>query len=176
MKKSLKITLCGIITALSVVMMLVSYFPYLTYSAPAIAGLFSIIPLIEIDKKWAAAVYLLSSVLVLITAEPESKLLYVCFFGFYPIVKALIEKVKFKSVARLLKLAVFNAAIITVYLLLAKLFSVPVDEFGEFGKYGVFVFWAVGNATFILYDYLVSKMALIYIFRIKPKTDKILFR
>ena len=39
MKKSKRIALCGMLSALSLVIMLVAYFPYLTYTLPALAGI-----------------------------------------------------------------------------------------------------------------------------------------
>ena len=85
MKQTAKITFCGIITALSVVFMLLSYFPYLTYAVPAVTGLLMMIIVIEINTRWAFAAYAAASVLVFIFAEPESKLMYICLFGYYPI-------------------------------------------------------------------------------------------
>ena len=52
MKNSKKITFSAIMAALATVIMLVSYFPYLTYAVPAIAGLCIMVVVIEINKKW----------------------------------------------------------------------------------------------------------------------------
>ena len=64
MKNTKKITLCGIFVALSVAIMLVSYFPYLTYSVPAVAGLCIMVIVIEYNWKWAFLGYLASAFLV----------------------------------------------------------------------------------------------------------------
>ena len=64
MKKTAKITLCAMMVALVSVFMLTSYFPYLTYSIPAVAGIFIMIAVIETDKKWAFLSYFASSVIV----------------------------------------------------------------------------------------------------------------
>ena len=82
MKNTGKITLCAIMSALAVVIMLVSYFPYLTYAIPAVAGLCVMVVLIETDYKWAFFCYVTSAVLVFLFAELESKFMYVFFFGF----------------------------------------------------------------------------------------------
>ena len=58
MKKNTKIALCGITASLSVVLMLFSYFPYLTYAIPALTGLIIMIPVVETGKKWAFGAYL----------------------------------------------------------------------------------------------------------------------
>ena len=74
--------------------MLLSYFPYLTYAIPAVAGLFIMAVVIELDVKWAFLSYTSSAVLVFLFAEMESKLMYVFFLGYYPIVKALLERMR----------------------------------------------------------------------------------
>ena len=58
MRNNTKIAFGGIMAALSVVCMLLSYFPYFTYAAPGAASLFVMISLIETDKKWATGVYI----------------------------------------------------------------------------------------------------------------------
>ena len=45
-----KIALCGVLSALSVAIMLFSYFPSMTYAVPAIAGLVFI--LLVVDGLW----------------------------------------------------------------------------------------------------------------------------
>ena len=75
------------------VFMLLSYFPYFTYAVPAITGLLTMMLVIEINVKWAFVAYIAASVLIFIFAEPESKLMYICLFGYYPIVKSLIERI-----------------------------------------------------------------------------------
>ena len=174
MKQTVKITFCGIIAALSAVFMLLSYFPYLTYAVPAVAGLLIMITVIEAGYKWALGAYIAASVLVFLFAEPEGKLLYICFFGYYPILKAVFDRRKSRALEWILKLAVFNAAIIAVYFVLARAFGVSVEEFGEFGKYSEYIFLLLGNAVFVLYDIAVSRSAAVYMHMLHPRVQRIL--
>lgn len=174
MKQTVKITFCGIIAALSAVFMLLYYFPYLTYAVPAVAGLLIMITVIEAGYKWALGAYIAASVLVFLFAEPEGKLLYICFFGYYPILKAVFDRRKSRALEWILKLAVFNAAIITVYFVLARAFGVSVEEFGEFGKYSEYIFLLLGNAVFVFYDIAVSRMAAVYMNMLHPRVQRIL--
>ncbi len=174
MKQNTKITLCGITVALSVVIMLGGYFPYLTYAIPALAGLLTMVLVIEIDYRWALLSYIASSLLVFITAEPESKLMYICFFGFYPIIKSLIEKINKQALEWILKLLVFNISIILIYFIFAGLFDVSFDDFGTLGIYGEIIFLVLCNIVFVVYDFAVSRIAVTYIYRLHPKVKKIL--
>ena len=156
------------------VFMLMSYFPYFTYAVPAVTGLLTMMLVIEINVKWAFAAYIAASVLVFIFAEPESKLMYICLFGYYPIVKALIERINKPVIEWILKLAVFNVAAIMIYAVFAGMFGVSIDDFSALGKYGAYIFLGFGNAVFVLYDITVSRLSGTYIYRIHPKVKKLL--
>ena len=173
MKQTVKITLCAMMAGLSVVFMLFSYLPSVTYAVPAVTGLLIMVPVIEINKKWALGAYITASVLIFLTGETESKLLYICFFGFYPIVKCLIESFKKPLIEWILKLLIFNASMLLLYGLFSTLFGISTEDFGALGKYGAFLFLAIGNVVFILYDIAVSRMAAFY-FRIRPAFSKFL--
>jgi len=174
MKSTKKITLCGLVAALTVVVMLTSYFPYLTYAIPALAGLFMIVPLIECGVSWSFGTYIASAAIVFITGEMESKILYVMFLGYYPILKSLIEKINKQAVEWLIKLVCFNVATIAFYYVSTILFSVSFDDFGEWGKYGALIFLALCNVVFVLYDIGISRVASYYMFTLHDKVRKII--
>lgn len=174
MKSTKKITLCGLVAALAVVVMLTSYFPYLTYAIPAIAGLFMIVPLIECGVSWSFGTYIASAAIVFITGEMESKILYVMFLGYYPILKSLIEKINKQAVEWLIKLVCFNAAAIAFYYVSTALFSISFDDFGEWGKYGALLFLALCNVVFVLYDIGISRIASYYMFTLHDKIKRII--
>lgn len=159
--------------ALAVAFMLLSYFPYLTYAIPAIAGLFIMVIVIEINCKWAFLSYLSSAVLVFISAEPESRLLYIFFLGYYPILKSLIEKWCKPAAEWIVKIITFNCAVLLVYLIFAKPMGIDFDDFGALGKYGAVITLGLGNVAFVLYDIAVSRMATVYMSVVKPKIKKI---
>ena len=73
-----------------------------------------------------------------------------------------------------MKLAVFNAAIIAVYAVFARLFGVSLEEFGELGKYSEYIFLLLGNAVFVLYDIAVSRSAAVYMNMLHPRVQRIL--
>lgn len=176
MKKNTKIALCGITASLSVVLMLFSYFPYLTYAIPALTGLIIMIPVVETGKKWAFGAYLSAAVLIFIFGEPESKILYISFFGYYPILKSVIEKICKPVIEWLLKLAVFNAAAVASYLILSYVFNISYDDFGKLGQYGAYIFLAAVNIAFVIYDIGFSRVAGLYMYRLHSKIKKLLAR
>lgn len=159
--------------ALASVFMLTSYFPYLTYAIPAVAGLFIMVAVIETDIKWATLAYIASSVLVALLAEPESKMLYILFFGYYPIVKSIFERPKSRVIEYILKFAVFNAAVIFSYTVVAGIFNISLDDMGDFGQYTTLILLVAANIVFPIYDLAVSRMAQFYMLRLHPSVSKI---
>ena len=174
MKNTKKITLCGMVASLSIVIMLTSYFPYLTYAIPALAGIFMMVPLIECGISWSVGTYIASSAIIFITGETEAKLLYVLFLGYYPILKSLIEKINRQAVEWVLKFVCFNAAAIAFYYVSRILFAIPFDDLGDFGKYGALIFLAVCNVVFVIYDIGISRVAAYYIIALHDKVKKII--
>lgn len=174
MKNTKKITLCGIVAALAVVVMLTGYFPYLTYAIPAVAGLLMMVPLIECGAGWSFATYTSSAVLIFIIGETESKILYILFLGYYPILKSLIERIRKQLVEWVLKLLFFNAAAVAFYYISSVLFAISYDDFGILGKYGAVIFLALCNIVFVLYDIGISRVASYYMFSLHDKIKKII--
>lgn len=171
MKKTGYITFGAVLAALSVVVMLMSYFPYLTYTVPALAGMFVMVAVIELDSKWASLTYAVSAVLSLLFAEPEAAWMYVFLFGSYPIVKALLEKIHSAVLKTALKLLFFNLAIAVVYIVLMRVMGLSTGYEG-FGAYFVALLWIFSNFVFFVYDFAILRVSQWYIMRIHPRIGK----
>ena len=174
MKNTKKITLCGMVASLSIVIMLTSYFPYLTYAIPALAGIFMMVPLIECGVSWSIGTYVASSAIIFITGETEAKILYILFLGYYPILKSLIERLRKQVIEWVLKFVCFNIAAVVFYYVSSMLFAVSFDDFGDFGKYGALIFLAVCNVVFVLYDIGISRVASYYMYALHDKVKRII--
>ena len=165
MNRSIRVAFCGIMTALCVLLMfLTGLIPVGTYALPALAGLLLTVIVIEMGTSWAWLVYAASSVLsVLIAADKMAALLYVLFFGYYPILKAVIERRRMRrSISYLLKFAVFNASMVTGYFLSIWVLGVPQDSFTVFGVYLPAVYLVAGNIIFAIYDYAITGVVVSY--------------
>lgn len=174
MKNIKKITFSAILSALAAVVMLVSYFPYFTYAVPAVAGLCVMVAVIEIGCKWSFLTYLTSAFLAFLFAETESKLIYICFFGFYPIIKCLIEKLRKTVVEWILKFSVFNFCVVSLYFLFAEVLMLSFEDLGKFAEYGAVILLLLGNIVFVIYDIAISRIAVTYLNRLHPKIEKLL--
>lgn len=160
--------------ALGTAFMLLSYFPYFTYAVPAISGVLTLVVLIEIKGKWPLFTYVVTAVLVFLFAEPEAKFMYILFFGYYPLLKAVIERIRSRVVQYLLKFAVFNSAIFIIYGILSSIIGVDISEFGQYGIIGIACMLLLANVTFYLYDVVLVRVANIYMQMVHPKLKKVL--
>ena len=172
--KTKKIAYCGVSAALVTAIMLVAHFPFLTYAIPCIASVIIMGVVIELGEKYALATYLASLLPVLLFCEPESKLLYVALMGFYPVLKALFEKLRNRVLEYVLKFAIANTAFLAVYYVSTFVLSIPFDGMGEFGRYGAIILLVAANITFLLYDICMSKLSFSYMILIHPTVKKML--
>ena len=178
MKQTQKIALSGLLTAFAAAMIIFSnLIPAGLYTFPAAAGIIIYILSFTAARSYAWASFTAVSILsFFLCADKEASLTFILFFGYYPMLKTLIEKIKWKPAAYLVKLAVFNAAAITIYCLLRFLFSLPEDAFEFFGINMPLIFLAVLNIVFLLYDYAISAFMKAYVPKIYNFVTKIMHR
>ena len=175
MKKSGKIALCGIITALSVIFMfLAGLIPLTTYAAPAFAGILLLSVVIETSRHYAFLVYIATSILsFIIIPNREASIFYISLFGYYPIIKELILKISNKFLCLILKLLIFNISFFLIYYLAEKIFLIPHEAMDIMGPYGVYIFIFLANFAFLLYDLLIDRVSDLYLLRIQSKLTKL---
>ena len=166
----------GILCALSLVCMLLTILPISEMGLPALAGAVLIPIILEIGVKWGwmsyACVALLS---LLITPSMEAKVLFIAFFGYYPVLKALIERLRKIWLEWIIKLAVFNLTMIGAYWIMLTFLGLPADSFEIFGLDLPFVILAIGNVAFVLYDIALTGVITTYLRVLQPKLAR-LFR
>ena len=174
MKTSLKISLGGAIAAVSLVLMLLTtVIPFGTFAFPAFAGMLLTVIVIEIGYGFAVSVFAATALLsFLIVSDKEAALMYTAFFGFYPILKSLIERIPNKVVQYIVKLAVFNACMIAVFFIAVNLLSIPEESYYLFGLQLPVIFLLFGNVFFVLYDYCITKLVTIYLLKWRQKLNK----
>ncbi len=159
--------------ALASAFMLTSLFPYLTYAIPAIAGIFVLVTVVEAGVKWGVASYIVSSILVLLLpGDIEAKMLYVAFFGYYPILKALLESKCNRVLEYFIKFVVFNITIVVSYRFVASLIGVDMSDINGFGKYAAYILLAAANIVFPLYDIALTRLYGVYMARLHRQISR----
>ena len=188
--ESQKIALCGMLGALSVVLLLLgSALQIGTYAAPMLAAFLLIPVLEEYGTRYALTLYVCVAILaVLFVPETELALFYVLVMGYYPVLRVKLNGVKSTLLRWVLKFAVFNAGTVLVYLLLFALLGPAVlDELlasvwpgrsrslsaiscRAIGMLAALL--AAGNLSFWLCDRALAALTRYYHVILKPKLKK----
>lgn len=167
------IALGGVLSSLSIfAMFLTGVFPVFYLVIPMICSLLVTIMMKETGLYWGFIMYLAISILSLfITPNKDAPLIYLFFFGHYPLIRHFISKLHIKPLKGIIKLIIFNACILlyfafTVYLLgMGEL----LEEMEEFGKYAAYILLGSANIMFISYDICLSSGLIIYEKKLRPK-------
>ena len=158
MRQSRVIAGCGMMAALSIVLMILGAVLGLgLYISPMLAGLC----LIPIGRKFGekyqwmlwAVVSLLSFILV---PEVEQNLMYLALFGLYPILQPRFTRLPRKLIWPC-KLLYFNLVVVAVE---ALVMMVLVPE--PIPPVLLAIMLALGNAIFLMYDFLVPRAHLLF--------------
>ncbi len=174
--KSYRIALGGIVSALCLLtMFMTGIFPVLSILLPMIAGIFMMIIVSEVSISWAFLTYIAVSLLsVIITFDKESALLFIMFFGHYPITRFIINRIKSRTVRAFIKLTVFNICVVSFFMLTTYIMGLTafLEEIKDFGKYGIPAILVFVNIIFILYEYNLDIFYEFYDKRLKPFMKK----
>ena len=170
-KQSGKIAFCGMMVALSVALMLTGgLIPIATYCAPMISGVLLLPILLEYGKKTAWMGYLATALIVLILVLKE---LY--FFIFFWVIIRLsngsIDKLHQKPMRVILKLLLFNGAVVAMYAVLGFVLHMDavVEEFTEMGMWMLAAFIILLDICLFMYDRLLVPMTVLYANKLRPR-------
>lgn len=172
MRRSTQVALGGMIAALSLLFLfLTGVFPFATYILPAAAGILLVAVVVESGWRWALGVYAAVSLLaVFIAPDREAAVMYLGFFGFYPVLKAFLERLHSRFLEWFLKFALFNLCMVASYLFIIYILGLN-DVFTDstFGLYTIPVLLAAGNIAFLVYDIALSRLVVSYVRWFRPK-------
>ncbi len=172
-KKSKKIALCAVFSALGVVLLYMgAIIEVLDLSAAAIASMLCVIVISEIGGAYPWLLYAVTSILsLLLLPNKFGALIYTFMAGYYPMLKAKIEQLPSKGLRLVLKIAFFNLSM-TVIIAAAKFaFALP-----GLTKGYIIALYAIGNVTFIVFDIALSMLIRAYFVKYRKmlRIEKIL--
>ena len=174
--KSGKVALCGMCAALATLFLLLTVVPVSELGLPAVAGVMLSPIVIELGRRYGLTVYVAVSLLALLLVPSwESKLLFVGFFGYYPILKSLIERMRKPVLEWVIKLGLFNATVLLIYWILLSFLGLNAADFTIGGKAAYGLLLLLGNGVFILYDVGLTQVISRYVVTLSPRLRR-LFR
>lgn len=145
---------CSMMAALCVVLMVLGAILELgMYACPLFAGLCFIPIGQKYGRKYHITLYVASSILCfLMVPNMEENLMFVGLFGWYPIVRPVLQKLP-KVIRWICKLVIFNVVVIAIEWLVMTIL-VPEAIEGTL----LWVLLILGNITFLAYDFMIPKM------------------
>ncbi len=153
------LALCGLFVALSVVILtLTVVLKTNTITLLALAGAMAGLAALEAGYIYGTMVYVAVSLLgFLVIPDKNAVLLYILFFGWYPVAKLLLEKCTRKWLTIILKILVFHLAFFLSYGIIKYL----VANFSVQLPFVLFIL--ASNVAFWVYDYALNIILQIYI-------------
>lgn len=171
--KSTQVALGGMFSALCVTLMFMTgLIPFATYAIPMLAGSMLIPVVVELGPKAALMVYAsVCFVSVFVVADKEAAMMFIVFFGYYPILKQKLERLPGRLLQYVVKLLIFNASIVGGFAFAIYVLGLQelLEGMGDFGKYSVYLLLAAGNVIFFIYDIALTQYYTLYVRWFRPK-------
>ena len=177
LSKTKRIALCGVMAALSLALMLLAgVLPTSSYALAALAGIVLMPVVTEFGPKAAAMTFAWVALLsVLLVADKEVMLLFVCFLGWYPICKCRMDYIRPLWLGYVCRFGIFAASAAVFYFGTTKLFGIPLDFSIDAVRYGAVLAFLLLTAVFFVYDFAVSRLYLFYDLKLRATLHKILY-
>lgn len=159
-----RVALVGVLTALSIIFLyLAAMTPTGQLGVVAIAGLMSAAAVVSASLSAGVFCYATTGILgLLLSPDKGSAALYLVFFGLYPLVKCLIERMRKLPLEWLCKLAFFNLSLTVCWFFLRSVLLSGLPAVFE----ELWVLYLIGNVVFVVYDFGFSQLIAIYATRI----------
>lgn len=167
-KRTKDLTLCAMLCALGVVLMLLgSVIEVLDLSTAALASLLCIYAVIELGGHYPFMLWLGTSLLSLLLLPVKTPaVFYALFLGYYPILKAKLES-RSKLLCILLKLLVFHVGLLLILLIFWAFFPSMLET--TLGPWIYPVLYLLSVAVFLLYDLALTRLITAYLLRLRPR-------
>ena len=157
--------LCGLLAALAVVfLMMGSLIPAALYACPILAMLALLPVREEFGRSTALTAYAAVSILaVLLVPDKELALLFV-FFGWYPPVQPLLDRIRPRILRAAVKLILANGAAVLLYSLLMWVFQLAsvTEELKDITGAMLTVLLLCANILFVLTDIVFHRIAFLW--------------
>lgn len=163
-KSAAAVAYSAVLGALSLVLVYVAaVVPTGNWGLVALSGVFTAAVVISVSLRAAFLCWAGVSILAFLLLPGKfCALMYAALFGLYPILKALIERLRTLWLEYILKLAFFNAAFTALYVFMRQMVLNSLPS----ALHRVWLLYLAANVVFLIYDFGVTKLIAFYIARI----------
>ena len=165
--KSRPLALCGVLTALAVMLLcLGSIIPAAVLCAPILAMAVLLPVLEELGPKAAGTAYAAVSILGLLLAPNRETALVYLFFGWYPIARPRIAALPSRLLRLAVRLLICNAAILVLYGLVLRFMGLTEDLLEAAWAFNALLL-LMGNGVFLLTDATLARLTNVWHWKLK---------
>lgn len=164
-EQSRRMALCGLMAALSVVLlMLGGMIPLATFACPMLAMVCLLPVLEEYGPRTALILYAATSVLALLLVGDKELALFYAFLGYYPAIKPRLDRMRSPVLRTAAKCGIFTGALTAMYLLVLFLFRLEavVEEFAGYSAGMLILLLVLANLTCLVLDLALTRLMLVY--------------
>ena len=113
---------------------------------------------------------------ILFVPDKEMAAIFVFLLGYYPLLKAYLQRIRSKVAQVVLKFLIFNGSVLAMYSILLYIFPIQylVEEFSESAPWMIGALLLMGNISFWIYDAALINILHLYVIKIKPKLQHVL--
>lgn len=160
-KRAISITIPAILAGVGLLLLYLSALaPSGRWAVVAVAGLLTAAAVITVGLWGGLACYAVTGLLgLLLVPDRLNVLLYLLFFGIYPVIKSLLERICPQWLGFLGKLAFFNGVLTVFFFAFSALFLPALPEALTDRSW---LLYLAGNVVFIVYDFGFTKLISFY--------------
>ncbi len=157
-RQSYRVALGGVVAGICLMtMFLTGVIPVLYIAAPMAAGIFLMILVEEVSTAWAFLTYLAVSLLSLVvTYDKEASLMFILFFGYYPLLRPFGSRLKPKFLQTLWRYVLYNGFLVLDYWMTVYVLGLP--TFDDDGVWMLLALVLLANVVFFCYDNVLGKL------------------
>lgn len=171
-RSSTKMAFCGVMTALSVVLMaLGGLIPLATYVTPLMGGALLLPVFLEFGQKSAWTMWMATSIIALVIGADKEAAFFYLFLGYYPLIKPHFDRIERKSLRILTKLGYFALASGAMYgflIFILRLDAIAAEFRGETYLING-LFFLLLTFCMLVYDRLLLRLLILYARVLRPK-------
>ena len=170
---SYRVALGGIVSAFCLMgMFLTGVFPLLYLVLPMISGVLLLIVVEEVGIEWGWVTYVAVGLLsMFVTFDKEAALIFIMFFGCYPLLTKYAGRIPLKWLRLVIKMVFFNVTMVLYFYINVHLLGLTdlLEAFEDFGRYGGPITLAILNPFFLMYDFSLRNLTIVYRRIVKPR-------
>ncbi len=170
--ESSRMAFCGMVAGITVALMLAgSILPIASYAVPMFCSILLVGVMLEYGLRTALTTFAVAAILLVFVGLDREAAFFYLFFGYYPLLRPFLDRIRFHPLRFLCKLVFFNGsmALMLAFLAVVLHMDAVMKEFYEMSPVMTMGFVLLLNISMFLYDRLLDVFAILYCNKLRPR-------